>query len=371
MIRPFFSFWVVVLIVAGLAGCKEEIAPGRVSGEPPSIQGLDLVTVSEETLSGVASFLATVESRDRALLTARVEGRVAQVAVREGDRVREGDLLLNVRDNQAADRLREAEAAVEESRQNLKSARSRADLTEKTFQRYRRLFENEAVTDQEMDRVSSERNVARQSIEAERAGVERAESARNAARTALSHTRILAPFDAVVVEKKVEEGSTVMPGTPLIVLDRVGGWTVRAEIPESMAGKIRQGEPVRVEVPAVNRIFSTEVSEILSSSDPRSRTFQVKAPLPAEVELASGFFARMIFPAGGREAILIPESALVRRGQLSGVYVVEDGILQYQLVKAGRIMDGRAEILSGLNPGDTIVASETARARSGARVEAE
>lgn len=352
-----------------LAGCGEKIEPGTRSQKRAAIGGLEVAVVTAGSLSGAESFVASVESRDRAVLTARVDGRVTRVLVREGAQVRKGELLLTIEENQVADRLREAEAAVAESRQGLETARARADLADKTFGRYQQLYRNEAATPQEMDQVSAELQVARQSLQAAQAAVDRAESVRDAARTALSYTRLTAPYDAVVVEKKVEEGSTVMPGAPLFILDRAGGWSVRAEIPESCAGRIRPGAEVRIEVPSMGRDYPAKVTDIVAATDPRSRTFQVKAALPADADVVSGLFARLIFPGGEREAILIPSPAVVRRGQLSGVYVVKDGILHFRLVKTGREVEGKIEILSGLDAGEAIVVSGVGRARSGARVE--
>ncbi len=192
---------------------------------------------------------------------------------------------------------------------------------------------------------------------------------RSAARTALAYSRVTAPYAARVVRREVEEGSTVQPGTPLLVLDRLGGWRVRGELPESKAGQVAVGDPVQVEIPALNKTYPARISEVQAAADPRSRTFQVKAELPEKAEVNAGLFARMLFPGGERPTILVPAAAVVERGQLTGVYLVRDNILHYRLVKTGREIDGRLEILSGLEPGDSIVVGGVERARSGARLE--
>lgn len=359
----------LLLLAFLLTACEGEIAPGTRTAEHPLLSRVRTAPVTETALAGTDAYVASIESRDRALITSRTDGWVAQVTIREGETVQAGQLLVVIRDNQAADQVRQAEAAANEARQSLASARSRLDLAQKTEKRYQQLFRNQAVTPQEMDQIVAELQLARQAVQAAEAGLARSESAQDAARTAAAWSRVSAPYAARVVRRQVEEGSTVLPGTPLLLLDRTDGWTARAEIPETRAGQIRLGEPVRIEVPAAGRSFATRVSDILPAADPRSRTVQVKAPLPAEAELTSGLFARMIFPGRAQETLLVPSAAVVRRGQLTGVFLVQEGLLHYRLVKTGRQVEDLIEILSGLEAGDVVVVEGVERARSGARVE--
>lgn len=345
----------VLTLSVFLSACGGEIEPGRTAAAGPVVTGLELATVSPGLLPEAEAFVGTVESPDRGVLSARVDGRVTRILVREGDRVKAGTLLLTIQDNTAGDRLAEAEGA-------RKSTAARVELAEKTFARYRRLFAEEAVTPQEMDRVSAELEMARQ-------GLASATAAVDAARTALSYTRVSAPYEARVVQQAIEEGSTVMPGTPLLILDRQGVWRVRARLPESHFDRTTVGENFNVEIPALGRTFPGKVAAILPAADPQSRSFEVKIALEEAEGLSSGMFARVATAGAGRSAILAPASALVQRGQLTGVYVVENGILRYRLVRTGRKVGDQVEILSGLSSGETIVAAGTERARNGARVE--
>ncbi|MBE0597783.1 MAG: efflux RND transporter periplasmic adaptor subunit [Desulfuromonadales bacterium] len=357
-----------VLLTLLLTGCGGEIEPGTRSVAPTLIRGLEWAAVTESSVGGVDSYVATIESRDRAVLTARTDGWVERVEVGEGSTVAAGELLLTIRDNQGGDRLREAEAAVDEARQALAAARSRLLLAQKTEERYQRLYRNQAATAQELDQISAELQLAQQGVQGAQAAVARGQSARDAARTAAAWRQVRAPYAARVVARQVQAGSTVMPGTPLLVLDRSGGWTARGAVPESRAAQLRVGTPVRIEVPAAGRVFPAEVSEILPA-DPRSRTVQIKAPLPADAELTAGLFARLVFSGSTRQSLQVPASALVQRGQLTGVYLVRDGVLHYRLIKTGRQSDHQIEVLAGLDAGDLIVVSGVERARSGARVE--
>jgi RND family efflux transporter MFP subunit len=345
----------LLTLALALGGCRGEIAPGTTPGESPVIHGLTLETVAASPLPEAQAFLGTVESPERAVLAARIDGRVAHVAVTEGATVQAGQLLLTIAGNPAAERLAEAEGV-------RRAAGARLELAEKTHARYRQLFEKEAVTAQEMDRVDAELEAARQQLAAAQAGT-------GAARVAWSATRIAAPFAGRVAHKEVEAGSTVLPGTPLLVLDRLGASRVRADLPESFSGRIAAGDPVSVEIPALGRTFAGRVAEVSPAADPGSRSFQIKIDLPSGEAAEPGLFAR-VTPAGSeRPAILVPARALVERGQLTGVFVAQQGILRFRLVRTGRSAGERVEILSGLAPGERVVVEGAQRAKSGARVE--
>jgi RND family efflux transporter MFP subunit len=359
-----FSFVVVLL-----AGCGERIEPGRQPNDAPLISDLTLAPVQEVALGSGDSFVAVLESSERAVLAARIDGRVSAIVVRVGEQVQAGQLLITIEDNQAGARLGQARAALTSARSSVSAAEARLALAEKTAERYQRLAAAEAVTQQELDRVEAELQVARQDLASARAAVARSEAARGAAAEEVAYSRVVAPFAGQVVRREVEAGSTVQPGTPLLVLDQLGRAQVRAQIPESRIDRLRLGGEVLVEIPSLGRSWPAQVVEIAPAADPGSRSFQVKAELPAEVQAASGLFARLHLTAEEQTTLLIPQTALVRRGQLHGVYAVEGGLLHYRLVKTGRELDDQVEILSGLIAGETIVVEGVQRARHGARVE--
>ncbi|MCM2264695.1 MAG: efflux RND transporter periplasmic adaptor subunit [Desulfuromonadales bacterium] len=337
-----------------LAACGD-IAPGRTSGEPPVVKGLTVATLGSEALPGTELFVGTIESLDRATLTARIDGRVGSLKVKAGDRVAAGAVLLTIVDTPLGAQLTGAESARQ-------AAAARLALAEQTLVRFEKLKTGEAVTPQEFDRVASEAEQARGSLKAAAAAVEQA-------RTLAGYARVTAPYAARVATTAVEVGATILPGTPLLVLDRAGGWRVRLDCPEALSGKIVPGTVLQVEVPSLRRSFPATVSEVEPAADPASRSFQVKASLPDDPALAAGLFARAAHAGGTSDALLLPTAAMVTRGQLTGVYVVEDGVLRWRLIKTGRAVGDRVEVLSGLVSGETIVTGGVERAVSGARLE--
>lgn len=346
--------WALFLCSLLLTACGDDIAPGRTAPEPPVIDGLGFATIGSEALAATQYFVGTVESLDRAALAARIDGRVGSLMVRAGDRVAGGTLLLTIVDTPTDAQLARAESARQ-------AAAARLSLAEQTLARFARLKAGEAVTPQEFDRVASEAAQARGELSAAAAAVEQA-------RTVASYARVRAPYPARIASTAVEVGATVMPGTPLLVLDRAGGYQVRLNYPERLAGKISPGDILNVEVPSLQRIFPAKVNEVAPAADPGSRSFQLKAALPDDPQLAAGLFARAAYGHGTTETLLIPAAAVVTRGQLTGVYVVEDGILRWRLVKIGRAVDDRFEILAGLGDGEKVVVSGVDKAVNGARI---
>jgi len=363
------KFILIAVVLIALAACGDRIEPGRTEAPVEPIKGLVLEKVQGTSVTGSEAFVATVESLDRSLLSARIDGRVRRILVTEGERVTAGQQLLMIDDNPAGDRVREAEAALAEASGGAAAAEARWQLAQKTQARFQRLFAKEAVTAQEFDQVNAELEMARQGRESARATVRRAKAGLAAAETARSYGQVTAPYAAIVAQRNVEEGSTVMPGTPLLTLDREGHWQARAELPEAMTGKVAVGAGFTVEIPALKQNFNGVVSEIIPAADPRSRSFQIKIELPDDARLVSGLFARVRAAEPARATLLVPATAIVTRGQLTAVYVVENDLLRYRLVKIGRNIGDRVEILAGLNEGETLVAADVVRAKNGARVE--
>ncbi len=339
-----------------LVACSGDIDPGRTAAESPAVTGLGFATLGSEALPGAQFFVGTVESLDRAVLTARLDGRVGTLKVKAGDTVGANALLLTIVDNPAGQRLIEAESV-------RGAAAARLQLAEQTLSRYQKLKAGDAVTPLEFDRVVSEAEQARGALHA-------AEAAVDQARTMAGNTRVTAPYPARVASTAVETGTTVFPGTPLLTLDRTGGWQVRLTCPEALSGQIIPGTPLNVEIPSLQRTLVAKVTEVEPAADPGSRSFQVKATLPDDPQLAAGLFARAAYAGKATvDTLLLPTTAVVTRGQLTGVYVVEDNLLHWRLVKTGRQIGDQYELLAGLATGEQVVVSGVERAVSGARVE--
>ena len=240
------------------------------------------------------------------------------------------------------------------------------------------LKKQDAVSDQEFDEVESRYRRAEAAlsraaamVQTARAQVREAQAAVTAASVRRKDAIVVAPDDGVVAAKIVDEGDLVAPGSPLLTIDSSGGYRVDVMIPESHIDEIGLGETVQVLIPAMaNARFTAPITTITPSADPASRSFLVKIKLPQGPAFRSGMFARVFVPLPGGKKILIPQKAIVRLGQLQGVYIADSkNVAHFRLIKTGKHVGDKVEILSGLEPGERIVSVLPPDIVDGARLE--
>jgi RND family efflux transporter MFP subunit len=187
------------------------------------------------------------------------------------------------------------------------------------------------------------------------ADLERARRAVAEAQAQLDYTRIVAPMSGTVVDRYVEAGDTVVPGQALLRLFNPGRLRVIALLRESLIGRVRQGQPIGARIDALDLEVEAVVEEIVPSADPGSRTFQIKALLPAQADLYPGMFARLEIPLGVEDKLLVPRAALLHSGQLTFLYVDGPAGPERRTVRTGMVRGAEVEVISGLRPGAEIV----------------
>ncbi len=258
----------------------------------------------------------------------------------------------------------EAEAAIVAGRQGVAAAEAQLALATATHERYSTLLEKESVSQHEYDAAEAGLKAAQASLEQARAQAAQAEAKQSQAEaqiasseTALGYAHIAAPFAGVVTARHVDPGDLAHPGTPLIEIEQSGEYRLEAPVPESLIGSIRVGQQVAVAVDALGEDGPTQgrIALIEPAADASSRTFLAKVSLPATAGLRSGLYGRVFLPGGERNVVGVPATAVVERGQIRSVFVVEDGTARRRLVTLGESLDGRYEVLSGLEPGDSVV----------------
>ncbi|MFN9534505.1 MAG: efflux RND transporter periplasmic adaptor subunit, partial [Pseudanabaena sp.] len=214
-------------------------------------------------------------------------------------------------------------------------------------------------------------------IDQTQAAVSRAELSVISSDVSESYGTIFAPFDGVVVQKMAYEGEMAAPGTPLLKVENPNKLELEISVPEENLRFVRVGQSVKVQFDAVNQSLNATIQQIVPASNAQSRSFLVKIPLNNSGKLISGMFGRVALPIGAtKETLLIPTTALIQRGQLQGVYVVENvedkaiskTIAMMRWVKTGKTQDGQIEIVSGLKAGDRIVTSNIAKLSDGQAV---
>ncbi len=336
------SFLIILIIpfVLMTTGCKDKKEDAV---QRPQISGVKIEPVAVATVDNIYEVTGTVRSTLTSIVASRVMGTVTSLPVREGDFVQKGQLLLTLDDRDTAQRLQAANMSAEAAKQN-------QSLSEKTWQRYKKLHDEEVVSQQEMDRMDTQKKLAD-------AEYNRVKAMADEAATYMSFSKVTAPVSGRITEKRIEAGSMATPGMPLLVIEGGGSSYIEVSIDAGIGSEVKTGMPVEVEVDTMPGPLDGFIKEVFPAIDPASRTFTAKIGLK-NVNPRSGLFSRVRIPIGKKEAIIVPEQAIVRKGQLTGVYAVDDqGLVTYRLVRNGKSSAAGTEVLSGLKTGDRIVTS--------------
>jgi len=374
----------ILSIAAGLSACGEKGKQGTAISRPV-VQDVEVIVVRPVPRETTAEALGTVRARTTAAVAPQVMGRLTGVAVSEGSVVAAGALLATIDETTVRAQLSSAEGAVAEAeaaREEVDGAISQAEagkaLSEKTFERFRKLLEGKVVTQQEFDEVEMRRTVAVKELERAQqkraqvsARISQAKGQADAARAMLAWTRVTAPFAGVIVEKRADAGSMAIPGVPLFVLEDPRRHRIEASVSETYLPLLGKGTPVRVVLDAdPANPFPTVVTEVVPGIDPASRTFTVKADLPAG-RARSGQSGKVRFAAGKGTVLAVPKQAITRAGGSDGVFTIGagDNVARLSMITAGAEFGDRVEVLSGIEEGDRVVLSPIDKLSDGARAE--
>jgi len=354
------------ILLIPLGGCKNKIEPGTAKVDRPTVSGVSTMTVELTQTGRVHDSTATVTAKSTSLVASRIMGPVTELYAGEGDRVTAGQLLLVIDSEEINKKVAAAEAGHREALQALNAAEQNKLLAETTYQRFRNMYDEKALSQQELDKVETQKNVAAIEYERMQEMVKRAEAGMAEATVFLGYRNVASPVDGVVIGKFIDPGTMAMPGMHLFTIENTSSYRLEADIDESLAGDISLGMQVDIEISSAGLQMRGEVTEIVPAIDPRSRTFLVFIGVEPHQDLQSGLYARVRFPIGRREIILAPQRSIVEKGQLSGVYVVDGNrVVTYRLVRTGKKIGEDVEILSGLKAGESIITDNLAKVVDG------
>jgi len=363
------------------SGCGGESHP-KAAGNAPAVP-VQTTTVSSQQWPDMYEATGTVRARTAVVLSSKIMAYVRQVAVQVGDRVREGQLLVTLDAQDLDSNVRRAEAgeaevmsAIPGADNGVAGAKANLDLARSTFKRMEELASKKSISNQEFDEASARLKSAEAAYEMARAKRSELDSKRaqaeqeiRAATIMRDYARIAAPFAGVVTAKPVEPGNLAAPGAPLLTVEKEGAYRLEASVEESRLPFVKAGQTVDIALEALDRRFTARVSEIVPAVDAASRAYIVKIDLPAVPNVRSGMFGRAWFPLGARKVVAIPPQAMVERGQLQSVFVIEDGVAHTRLVTTGQHRPDAVEVLSGLSEGERLVSPVPSGLMDGARVE--
>ena len=359
----------VLLAAIGLVDCSNEQT--RTAPSPETVRNIPVLAVQQVSVPDVLEAVGTIRAAQTSDAASQMMGNIVEIRAHEGDRVQRGQVLAVIDDSQPRAAVERATAADLAAQQQTVGADSDLALAESTLKRYQTLFEKKSVSPQEFDEVKARQQAALARRDMAKAGHAQAQAALSQARTSLDYTHIRAPFDGVVTEKKADSGTLASPGMPIFTVEDVRRYRLEATVNENDLRYVRTGQQVSVAIDALdNAGLNGRVVQIVPAADSASRTFLVKIELPPDTRLRSGLFGQAQFSRGDRQALLIPRSAVVERGQLQGIYVLDQNqIANLRYITLGKPSGAEVEVLAGLQYGERIVAKPGAVDLNGKRIE--
>ena len=282
----------------------------------------------------------TVEAVNQATMSAQTSGRVAEVFFDVDDFVEPGQAVVRFSDVEQQAALRQAEAALAE-------ANALSNEASDHFVRVAGLFESGSASQGELDRARAARDSAT-------ARVSSAQSAVAAAQQQVEYTLVRAPYAGIVTERHVEPGEAVGVGQPLMSGLSLEALRVVVDLPQQAAAGVREHRLAYI-VTDEGRVEATEVT-IFPYAHSASNTFRLRLELPeGQYGLYPGMFVKVAFVIGESQRLLVPTAALVRRSEVTGVYVVDDAdTVRMRQVRVGGQFGDRTEVLSGLREGERV-----------------
>ena len=370
-------FFAVFLI----AGCSQDSEPPPALAEVP--QAVRLATLTPQPIAETVEAVGAVKSKHPTVLAAKTTSAVVAVHVKAGQHVRAGQVLITLDDRELQAQVQKAQAgrrdsdhalagvdyAIVAADKALDAATAQQELAKVTLTRYSTLLEDGAVARRDYDTVTTQHKTATATLEqtaarkaalqAKRrqmlAKIAQAEAHLKQAQVALSYTSIVAPRAGVVTTRNAEVGTLAIPGAPLLTLDSED-YVLEAALRESDAAKVQIGQHGAVRIDALQQTLSGVVREILPALTPVSRTMTIKMSLPPTPGLRSGLYGKAQFVVGQRPGLFVPATALVERGQLQSVFIVDTNKHAYmRLVTIGKTVNDGVEILSGVEAGERVV----------------
>lgn len=317
----------------------------------------EVISLSSAMTPQTLALSGVVTARTAADISSQITAQVSGLRVREGQSVSKGEVLVQLSSVPLAAALQQADAQLAVARQQEVAAQTQKSLAAATFARYDILNQRHSVTPHEFDQVKARLEAAGAQQEAAAAQVQAAEAATVGSRATNAYTVIRAPFSGIVTAKYASTGSMATPGAALLHIEAAGEREVDIQVNESTVRKLRIGGSVAVSMQATDSPIVARIREIVPAGDPTAHTFTVKVGLPLGSTSYTGMTASVALPMGEQTSLSIPKSSVRAHGQLDFVLALDDAsTAQLRYVSLGHSIGGKVEVISGLNPGDRILA---------------
>jgi RND family efflux transporter MFP subunit len=348
--RPAAGTLAWLALALALAGCGRD--PDAFSA--PKSQTFDSATVRVELHEVPQHYTATgtVVSDERVEISSRTTAYLRALNVREGERVKKGQVLARLDSQDLDGRTRAATAQRDQALAN--AADARRDVADSST-----LFSRGLVAEAHQRKAKLALAAASEALNASEAELARLQAERQ-------YTQIVSPVEGVVVQRQRRAGDLVTPGMPLLTVESDTALLFQTQIPEQRVTDVKIGDPVLIRVDALGKSITGEVLRRVASGDPVTRGFEIKISLPGESGLLPGMFGRAEFEIDRRRCIVVPVTAMVERGGLPGVFVVDgDNRLGFRWIRTAHVTGDGVVVEAGLDAGEEIVRTASNTMRDG------
>ncbi|MBL4746490.1 MAG: efflux RND transporter periplasmic adaptor subunit [Flavobacteriaceae bacterium] len=337
----------IALLLITIVSCERKETTKEIK-ETVSIKA-PIATVGSNSTQGFTTSSGKIVAANSATISTRTMGFVSKFTLKPGDKVRKGQILIQLNSSDIDAKKAQVAASILEATASLKNSQI-------NYNRYTTLFKSNSASQKEMDDISVQYSIAKARL----SSIKAKESEINALR---AYSTIRAPFTGVITNTYIEQGDMASPGKPLIDMENQHNYEVNTMVSEHIIGKIAKDMNVEVLLKSNPEILKGLVSEISTSSNNTGGQYLVKIKLVSSIKnVFSGMYVSIQFPISSEKeeqnSVLIPRSALVKKGELLGVYTLnKDNIALLRWLRVGRIYGENIQILSGLSQGESYVLS--------------
>tara|TARA_R110001592_G_scaffold99005_5_gene282237 strand:- start:10254 stop:11318 length:1065 start_codon:yes stop_codon:yes gene_type:complete len=323
--------------------------------ETPKQQSVEVITeiVKYSEMVGENRFSGAVKADDKLMLSTKIFGQVAAVLVQEGEKISKGQLLIKIKSNDLTAKQNTANSGVQAAKTNMEN-------TIKNYDRIKALLEKGSATQKELEDMTAAKEAAiTQYKEAQHQLAE--------VNDYLSYANMTSPINGFVSKKMVNVGDMANPGQPILALESMEELKIEADIPAFEIGQFEVNDSIKITVKDADLTEMNGVVERIIPSSSFSGQYKVVVALNQQHKsLKPGMFARISLLKNKENKLLIPKSSIVTKGQLTGIYAVnQQGEAMLRWIRLGKEYGDNVEVLSGLTTNEKIIVSSQSKITDG------
>lgn len=300
--------------------------------------------VAKTTVKKTRVFHGTLEAVKQSTVSAQTSGRIIEVGFDVDDYVQKDSVLLRLSD-------REQKSRLESAKSSLKEAQANAEQAQKEYDRIKKIYAQKLVAKSALDKAAAAHKAAAARLKAARARVEEATEQ-------WEQTIVRAPYSGIVTKRFVEMGETASVGQPLMTGISLDHLRAVVDLPQQVAAHLRTNKSLVVMLDSGRQLaIDPEAITVFPYADAETHSFRARFDLPTGIEnLYPGMVIKVAIAIGETDAIMIPDTAVVWRSEVAGVYVIdEQGQISFRQVRTGISREGQTEILAGLTAGEKLL----------------